>query len=176
MSFLLSSIIIMRSDFRSESCFSGVLGYPGLAMMGNWVLMMPSNLGFCCLCSYACFLPSGYLQCYGPQLCLTGACPSHNPGFVRTPQSRCLCDPVILQSCVCQSSWDPVTWVCQSAWEWSCLWVLWGWLQSLLPRSTQGTGPDRPDNFLLINYYQLGPRVYKVRHSFAFTSSPVDYQ
>jgi hypothetical protein len=34
MSFLKSSII-MRSDFRSESCFSGVLGYPGLAMVGE---------------------------------------------------------------------------------------------------------------------------------------------
>jgi hypothetical protein len=35
MFFLKSSIIIMRSDFRSESYFSGVLGYPGLAMVGE---------------------------------------------------------------------------------------------------------------------------------------------
>jgi hypothetical protein len=35
MSFLMSSIIIMRSDFRSESCFFGVLGHLGLAMMGE---------------------------------------------------------------------------------------------------------------------------------------------
>jgi hypothetical protein len=35
MSFLKSSIIIKRSDFRSESCFSGVLGYPGFAMVGE---------------------------------------------------------------------------------------------------------------------------------------------
>jgi hypothetical protein len=35
MSFLKSSIIIMRSYFRSEFCFSGVLGYPGLAMVGE---------------------------------------------------------------------------------------------------------------------------------------------
>ena len=37
MSFLMSSIItiiIKRSDFRPESCFSGVLGYPGLAVVG----------------------------------------------------------------------------------------------------------------------------------------------
>ena len=33
MSFLKSSIIIMRSDFRSISCFSGVMVYPGLAMV-----------------------------------------------------------------------------------------------------------------------------------------------
>ena len=33
MSFLNSSIIIMRYDFKSESCFSGVLGYLGLAMV-----------------------------------------------------------------------------------------------------------------------------------------------
>ena len=35
MSFLKSSIIIMRCDFKSESCFSGVLGYPGLAVVGE---------------------------------------------------------------------------------------------------------------------------------------------
>ena len=35
MSFLKSSIIIMRYDFKSESCFSGVLGYPGLAVVGE---------------------------------------------------------------------------------------------------------------------------------------------
>jgi hypothetical protein len=31
----MSSIIIMRIDFKSESCFSGVIGYPGLAMVGE---------------------------------------------------------------------------------------------------------------------------------------------
>ena len=31
MSFLKSSIIVMRCDFKSEPCFSGVLGYPGLS-------------------------------------------------------------------------------------------------------------------------------------------------
>jgi hypothetical protein len=35
MSFLKSSIIIMRCDVKSESCFSGVLRYPGLAVMGT---------------------------------------------------------------------------------------------------------------------------------------------
>ena len=33
MSFLRSSIIIMRCDSRSESFFSGVLGYPKLAVV-----------------------------------------------------------------------------------------------------------------------------------------------
>ena len=33
MSFLMSSTITMRSDFRSESYFSSVIVYPGLAMM-----------------------------------------------------------------------------------------------------------------------------------------------
>jgi hypothetical protein len=33
MSFLKSSIIIMSSDFRSISCFSGVMVYPGLAVV-----------------------------------------------------------------------------------------------------------------------------------------------
>jgi hypothetical protein len=35
MSFLKSSIIIMRCDFKSESCFSQVLGYPRLAVVGE---------------------------------------------------------------------------------------------------------------------------------------------
>jgi hypothetical protein len=63
MSFLKSSIIIMRRDFRSESCFSGVVcwGIPDLLWKNNWVLMMPSNLGFCCLCSYACLPLPDYL-------------------------------------------------------------------------------------------------------------------
>jgi hypothetical protein len=40
----MSSIIIMRSDFRSESCFSGVLVYPELAMVVSVanVLMLAS--------------------------------------------------------------------------------------------------------------------------------------
>jgi hypothetical protein len=35
MSFLKSYIIIMRCDFKSESCFSSVLGYSGLAVVGE---------------------------------------------------------------------------------------------------------------------------------------------
>jgi hypothetical protein len=35
MSFLKFSIIIMRSSFRSESCFSHVMVYPGVAMVGE---------------------------------------------------------------------------------------------------------------------------------------------
>jgi hypothetical protein len=35
-SFLKSSIIIMRSEFRSLSCFSGVMVYPGFAMVGEF--------------------------------------------------------------------------------------------------------------------------------------------
>jgi hypothetical protein len=35
MSYLKSSITIMRCDFKSESCFSGVLGYSGLAVAGE---------------------------------------------------------------------------------------------------------------------------------------------
>jgi hypothetical protein len=34
MPFLKSFTSIMRYDFKSESCFSGVLGYPGLAVVG----------------------------------------------------------------------------------------------------------------------------------------------
>ena len=35
MSSLTSYISIMRCDFKSRSCFSGVLGYPGLAVVGE---------------------------------------------------------------------------------------------------------------------------------------------
>jgi hypothetical protein len=35
MSFLKSSVIIMRCDFRFKSCFSGVLCYPGLTVVGE---------------------------------------------------------------------------------------------------------------------------------------------
>jgi hypothetical protein len=34
MSFLKSSIGVMRQDFKSESCFSGVLGYPEFDLVG----------------------------------------------------------------------------------------------------------------------------------------------
>jgi hypothetical protein len=34
MPFLKPSTSIMRYDFKSESCFLGVLGYPGLAVVG----------------------------------------------------------------------------------------------------------------------------------------------
>ena len=35
---------------------------------------MPSNLGFCCFCSYACLLTSDYLKCLLPSIYLIGAC------------------------------------------------------------------------------------------------------
>jgi hypothetical protein len=50
-SFLKSSIIVTRSDFIFESCFSGVMVYPRFAMVGEMDSMMPHVLGFCCLCS-----------------------------------------------------------------------------------------------------------------------------
>ena len=75
MSFLMSSIIIiMRSDFKSESCFSGVLGYLQLTLVRFLVVMMPTD--FCCLCSCPCLLPSGGLWCYLVFLTLTVAFPS----------------------------------------------------------------------------------------------------
>jgi hypothetical protein len=54
MPFLKSSASIMRYDFKSESCFSGVLGYPELAEVGvlgsddgewSWILLV----NFLCL-------------------------------------------------------------------------------------------------------------------------------
>jgi hypothetical protein len=35
MTFLKLSITSMKLEFRSESCFKGVFGYPGLAVVGE---------------------------------------------------------------------------------------------------------------------------------------------
>jgi hypothetical protein len=90
-----------------------------LLWWGNWVLMMPSNLGFCCFCSYTSLLPSDYLKCSLPSIYLIGACPSCNPGWVRTPQSPAFsvilwfCDPeslgvsVFLAVKLPLRPWDP---------------------------------------------------------------------
>ena len=77
-----SSIFIMRSDFKSKSCFFSITVYPGLTVM-----MMPSSHGFCCLCSCDCFMSSIYLSCYLSLLSLTGACCFCDSDCVRTPQS-----------------------------------------------------------------------------------------
>jgi hypothetical protein len=83
LSFLKSSIIIMRSDFKSISSFSGVMCIQDLIWWKNWVLMTPSNLDFFCFCSYSFLLPSDYLKCSLP----LRSCPSYNACWVRTPQS-----------------------------------------------------------------------------------------
>jgi hypothetical protein len=73
---------------------------------------MPSNLGFCCFCSYACLLPSDYLKCLLPSIYLIGACPSYKPSWFRYTQSPAfsvvlwLWAPVNLKFWVCQSSWQ----------------------------------------------------------------------
>ena len=118
-SFLYSSMIIIRSDYRPISCFSGVMVYPGLLWWESLVLMMPCNLGCCCFCSYACLLLSGFLMCFLPLVYLIGDCPSCNPNWLRTLQSPDFFvilwfqDPVNLRFWVYQSSlqscflWDP---------------------------------------------------------------------
>jgi hypothetical protein len=78
MTFLKSSII-MRCDFKSESCFSGVLGYPGLTVVGELGFDDAMQPWFLFLCSCPCVLPSGYLWCLLVLLSLTVACPSCNP-------------------------------------------------------------------------------------------------
>jgi hypothetical protein len=134
--FLLSSIIIMKSlnphvAFLVQWCIQDLLWLESL------VLMMPRNLRFCCICSYACLLPSDYLKCLLSSIYLFGACPSCNPGWVRNPESTFLCDlsfldPVNLRFSVCQSSWesiflwDPEILVWASSWDpgilrcWEC--------------------------------------------------------
>ena len=52
--------------------------------------MMPSSLGFCCLGSCTCLLPSGYFWCQLVLWSLTGACPSYGP---ITCELRCISTP-----------------------------------------------------------------------------------
>ena len=59
MSFLKSSIIIMRCAFKYKSCFPGVLGYPGLTVVGELCSDDASSLG--------------------ALMSLTVACPSYKP-------------------------------------------------------------------------------------------------
>ena len=74
MSYLKFSIIIMRCDFTSESCFSGMLKYPGLIVVGElgsddakkpWFLLLM-------FCSYVCHLITSGVVC---SCCFTVACP-----------------------------------------------------------------------------------------------------
>jgi hypothetical protein len=67
MFFLKSSIIIMRSDFRAESCFSSVMVYLGLAMVRK-LGSHDACLGFCCLCFMLAF----------PHLIISSATCSHS--------------------------------------------------------------------------------------------------
>jgi hypothetical protein len=65
----MSSIIIMRSDFRSMSCFSGVMVYPGLAMVVEFgsddakypwfllLLFLPLPLATCHLIISSAYFP-----------------------------------------------------------------------------------------------------------------------
>ena len=79
MSFLMSSISIMSCCFKSNSCFSSVLGIQDLLWWENWVLMLPNSFGFCWYGSCACLLPSGYLWCWLVLFSLAGACTSNGP-------------------------------------------------------------------------------------------------
>jgi len=63
MSFLKSSNIIMRCDFKSEPCVSGVLGDPGLALVEELGSDDANSLGFCCLGSFPYLLSSHCLWC-----------------------------------------------------------------------------------------------------------------
>jgi hypothetical protein len=66
-------------------------GIQDLLWWENWVLILPSQIGFCCLCSYACLSPSVCSWCYLASLFLNGACP--------------FCEPMILWSWMSQNTW-----------------------------------------------------------------------
>ena len=63
MSYFKTSIILMRWHFKSESCFTVSLDIQGLWWWEDCILLVPIYFVFCCLCSCACFSPSGYLWC-----------------------------------------------------------------------------------------------------------------
>lgn len=64
MTYLKFSAIIMKCDFNSKSCFLGVLGYPGIAVVGElgsdgakqrWFLLLTFPLvvsSVSCLCCF----------------------------------------------------------------------------------------------------------------------------
>ena len=60
-SFLKSSIMITRCDFKSGLAILVCWGIQCSLWWENWILLMPNSLGFCCLCSCPCLLPSVYL-------------------------------------------------------------------------------------------------------------------
>jgi hypothetical protein len=128
---------------------------------------MPSNLGFCCFCSYACLLPSDYIKYLLSSLYLIGACPSYNLSWFRTLQSPafsvilCLWAPVNLRFWVFQSTWQSSSseilkywcdqapfilrsccqgsWACYSAWKWCLLWGEWSCLAVVLRLSGESS-------------------------------------
>jgi hypothetical protein len=115
--FLKSSFIIIGSDFRSMSCFSGVLVYPWLVKMGEFHSHDTTQPWFLLFLSLCLPPPSDYLKCLLPSIYLIGACPSYNSWWFRTPQSPAF--SVILWL------WAPLNlrfWVCQSFWQSSFLW------------------------------------------------------
>jgi hypothetical protein len=65
--------------FKCKSCFSGVLGYPGLAMVGELDSDDTKYLWFLLIKFLCFFLLSGYLWCYLLLLVLTAACSSCDP-------------------------------------------------------------------------------------------------
>jgi hypothetical protein len=103
MSFIKSSIIIMRCDFKYESCFSVVMDYLILAVVG--VLVMTSSLGFCCFCF---FLASQHL------FISSATCPFslwwQLVLLVILVVSKLLRIQLCLWSCVSgiQGSWEPI--------------------------------------------------------------------
>jgi hypothetical protein len=98
------------------------------------VLTMPSNLGFCCFCSYACLLLSDYLIACCPQyIWLEPVLPiiPVDSGLPRVQLSLWSYDSGILWT------WDSF-WVCQSSWQSSFLWdpeilvILGSWIPKIL--------------------------------------------
>ena len=102
--FLMSSTSIMRYDFKSESCFSGVLGYPGLAEVGvlcsddgewSWIL----TFAFCHLVisgvsCYSCV----WLELVPPVILLASVSIPRRPALSRVSVVRIL-SAVKLSSC-----------------------------------------------------------------------------
>ena len=78
MSFLKSYIIVKRYDFKSESCFSCVLGIPGLAVVGE-LDFADTNLPWDLLIMILPLCLAFWLSLMLADLSLTEACLSCKP-------------------------------------------------------------------------------------------------
>jgi hypothetical protein len=173
--FLMSSIIIMRSDFQSEYYFYGELAIQVLLWWENWVWwcqvpLVSAAYVFMLACHHLIISSAtcpGYvwrepilpvILVVSELLWIKLSLGSRDSGILWSWDSGCV------QATRSQAAFGTLGFWCDQApgTLWSsdpghvsapesggvlCLWVLWGWLQSLCPRSAQSATPNRPEAY-----------------------------